>query len=166
MAVAAVAAAAVEAAPVEVEAGGRRRGVLCVGAAVPSPRPARIAARPAPAITAAAMNETTSGTEDRRRTGASLRVVCEPGSSASRSACTSSAEVSESVSRLLGECPLEDRIEPLGDGRDLGVDVSRRFGRGAVRLEGAPSGEELEGDDPQRVAVARRPGALALSLLG
>src|SRR5437660_5129916 len=47
----------------------------------------------------------------------------------------------------------EPRGESLG-ARYVGVEVPEGLGHGRVGCERAPSREELEGDDPERVAVA------------
>src|SRR6478672_573231 len=41
-----------------------------------------------------------------------------------------------------------------------------RFGRGALRLERTSTGQQLPGNDRQRVPIARRSGALTARLLG
>ena len=54
----------------------------------------------------------------------------------------------------------------LVDTRRVGVRVPQRLGRRRLGGEGPLPGEQLEGDDRQRVAIARRSGGDAGSLLG
>ena len=92
--------------------------------------------------------------------------------SASESASTKSGRGREPVHRLLGERAREHGVHGLGQvgllrgGRDDLVDVGGCLGGRRLALEGAPAGEELVGDDGQRVAVACGRRLVALRLLG
>ena len=117
------------------------------------------------------------GTGTRRRGGvsgaATTLVVPAASSTASRRACTSSAAESY---RCSGSFARPRASAASTSGRQLGVEPRRRRDRSArvcqclggrrLALEGARAGEELEGDDGQRVAVARGRRALAAGLLG
>src|SRR5213078_5067932 len=74
--------------------------------------------------------------------------------------------------RILGERAREDTVDlgrqggiHLVGGRHGRRHVSRRLGGGRIALERPSSRQQLESDDPEGVAVARRRRALPLRLL-
>ncbi len=139
----------------------------------PSSRAARMAARPAPAIAAARRN----AGEGRRapcRRARGGEAPCRSGAGGERLPQCGDEVGSrlEPLWRILGERALEDGVElrgqigQRGDGRDRSLDVRASLGRRAVGLERPPAGEQLEGDDSERITVAGRAGPFALGLLG
>ena len=173
--------------------GDRTRSPSCVVTCVttdcafdpPSSSPTSAAATSAPTIASAASRPTIAGSRHgwrERRTGVGRRRRGQRrdprralglGERVAQGRRRSAALLSKRSRGILRQRSAEAAVErrrqrrvPVVDRRHRLVDVRCGLGGRRVALEGPLAGEQLEGDDAEGVAVARRAGRLAPGLLG